>query len=602
MYGYPQPGVPPSTEKLTTLFVGGISAGVTDDFMNSLLSACGPLQSFKRLTNPNGKPQGFGFAEFEEPDSVQRALTLLHGKTIPAVEPGAPNKSLVVRADDKTKAYLQMYESQRIRTDQDDAADMTAETLISSIIDQSAAAARASGNAALNEAQAAVPPHLRDLQESDLPENQRGLVISEIALFRDKAMKRDKEVPDTTRMASRAAGVGGFSRGAGPIPSGPKERVWGKPQGKPAPEPSQPSSRKGSWDRGPISRDPRLPTGFVKGHDAIPAEDGKSDEELERERKATRRREEDESFRDRERRYEAREDQRLASLERLIMRTQAAAKAKEIDRVEIRERLHVWDDDESDELFYTDCARWRSQRTRHLAIERAADERSREIEARQAEHLRVESEAFLARQNAEIQSLAEEQRKAGMLLDDKPIKLSIGGTATGAGNASDANKSGLAAGAKPKVTAPVFGAEDEDDDTVQKKRAPLQKIDFGGVEASGRQERLETLKASVKKDKESVFKAKIRWDGITDELIEGKLERLIKHKMIDYLGELDDDDLVMFVIEHLKDHKPASKLVEGLEPVLVEEAEEFVLVIWRQLVFESLSYSEGMETDNIMVE
>ena len=36
------------------------------------------------------------------------------------------------------------------------------------------------------------------------------------------------------------------------------------------------------------------------------------------------------------------------------MRTQAAAKTKEIDKVEIRERLHVWDDDESDELFYTD--------------------------------------------------------------------------------------------------------------------------------------------------------------------------------------------------------------------------------------------------------
>ena len=191
-----------------------------------------------------------------------------------------------------------------MRTDlvfqQDDAADMTAETLISSIIDQSAAAAKASGNAALNEAQAAVPPHLRDLQESDLPENQRGLVISEIALFRDRAMKRDKEVPDTTRMASRAAGVGGFARGTGPIPSGPKERVWGKSQGKPVPEQNQqPPPRKGSWDRGFGSRDFRPPTGFVKGQDAISLEDGdKSDGELERERKTSRRREEDESFRD----------------------------------------------------------------------------------------------------------------------------------------------------------------------------------------------------------------------------------------------------------------------------------------------------------------
>jgi hypothetical protein len=37
--------------------------------------------------------------------------------------------------------------------------------------------------------------------------------------------------------------------------------------------------------------------------------------------------------------------------------------------------------------------------------------------------------------------------------------------------------------------------------------------------------------------------------------------------MIKYLGELDDDDMVMFVVEHLKDHKPPAKIVEGLEPV-----------------------------------
>jgi hypothetical protein len=37
--------------------------------------------------------------------------------------------------------------------------------------------------------------------------------------------------------------------------------------------------------------------------------------------------------------------------------------------------------------------------------------------------------------------------------------------------------------------------------------------------------------------------------------------------MVKYLGELEDDDVVMFVIEHLKDHKSPAKLVEGLEPV-----------------------------------
>ena len=50
-------------------------------------------------------------------------------------------------------------------------------------------------------------------------------------------------------------------------------------------------------------------------------------------------------------------------------------------------------------------------------------------------------------------------------------------------------------------------------------------------------------------------------------MIDRKLEPLVKRQMMKYLGELEDDDLIMFVLEHLKDHKGPHKLVEGLEPV-----------------------------------
>jgi RNA-binding protein 25 len=217
------------------------------------------------------------------------------------------------------------------------------------------------------------------------------------------------------------------------------------------------------------------------------------------------------------------------------MRTRDLETNHSRDRDEMRERLHVWDDDESDEPFYTDryvpsnlyilianeaCirSRWRAQRARHLATEHAADEKSRALEARQAEHLRIESETFLARQMAEMQSLAEEQRKAGLLLDDgAPVKLSISAAGHGSGTKDADAKATSSATAmnKPKPPAGVFGIEDEDEG-VQKRKVPLVKIDFGGVEAAGRQERLDKLKASVKKDKETLFKTKIRWDGIND--------------------------------------------------------------------------------------
>ena len=52
-------------------------------------------------------------------------------------------------------------------------------------------------------------------------------------------------------------------------------------------------------------------------------------------------------------------------------------------------------------------------------------------------------------------------------------------------------------------------------------------------------------------------------------VVDRKFEPLVKRLMMKYLGELEDDDLVMFVLEHLKDHKGPQKLVEGLEPVRI---------------------------------
>lgn len=50
-------------------------------------------------------------------------------------------------------------------------------------------------------------------------------------------------------------------------------------------------------------------------------------------------------------------------------------------------------------------------------------------------------------------------------------------------------------------------------------------------------------------------------------MVDRKFEPLVKRLMVTYLGELEDDDLIMFVLEHLKDHKSPQKLVDGLEPV-----------------------------------
>ncbi|KAH7910485.1 hypothetical protein BJ138DRAFT_1135995 [Hygrophoropsis aurantiaca] len=585
--------VPPQAQKQATLFVGSISGGITDAFLNSLLSACGSVKSFKRLITPANKPQGFGFAEFDDPDSALRCLTLLQNVELPALEDGCANKKLLIKADEKTKLFLDAYQAQRMKTDTDEAIMTQAKAKVDELVAEINKASQAAANSGLlDKEKYVIPPHLHDLQEADLPETQRGLVISEIAQFRERAAKREREKLKDARDAMPAL--------ANVAPSGPKVREWGKPQ------PQSPSGKGASQQGyGKGSQGYSKPVGFVKAEDSgaatgaltddrgVPGKGGKTDEELEKDRKDARRRDEEVSFRDRERRYEPRERARIAGLERAIARQNAIKEAEDRDRVEMQARLDVWDDDESDELFYVDRVRWRQTRARRLAAEEAADAESRVYEERETENLRIESEKFLARQMEDMQALAEEQRKAGMLLDDgAPVKLNM------SLNPAPVKTENVA----KETKAAVFGQEEEEEESIKKRKVPLVKLDFSAAEGDKAKERLQMIKESVPHDKETLFKAKVRWDGLSDTMIDRKLEPLVKRQMVKYLGELEDDDLIMFVLEHLKDHKGPQKLVEGLEPVLEEEAQEYAISIWRQIIFESMAYGEGLHTERLMVD
>ncbi|KAH9947466.1 hypothetical protein B0H21DRAFT_691986 [Amylocystis lapponica] len=581
--------VPPQP-KATTLFIGSISGGITDSFLNALLAACGPISSFKRLITPANKPQGFGFAEFQDPDSALRATALLNGVELPALEDGCVNKKLLVKADEKTKMFLDAYQAQKMMTDAEEnflqQCKARVNNLLAEINKQSQEAA---SNGLIDKEKYVIPPHLHDLQEADLPETQRGLVMTEIAQFRERAAKREREKMRDVR-ENQPAVLG--------APSGPKVREWGKPQ-LPGQQESPLGASSASQGFGKGAQGYSKPVGFVKAEEGASSPDSrilsgksaKSDEEMEADRREARRRDEENSFRDRERRYEPRERARIQALERTVARERALKEAEERDRIEMRSRLDIWDDDESDELFYTDRARWRSMRSRRLAAEQAADEESRLYEEREADNFRRESEEFLARQMDEMQALQDEQRKAGMLLDDgAPVKLNVS-------LAAAVPK----AEAGPKEKATVFGQEEDEEEGMRKRKAPLVKLDLaeGGEKT---RERLEKIKASVPRDRETLFKSKVRWDGVSEVMIDRKLEPLVKRQMMKYLGELEDDDLVMFVLEHLKDHKGPQKLIEGVEPVLEEEAVEFTISIWRQIIFESMAYGEGLHTEKMLVD
>jgi len=84
----------------------------------------------------------------------------------------------------------------------------------------------AAQNGLLDKEKYVIPPHLHDLQEADLPETQRGLVMTEIAQFRERSAKRERE--KDAGCETRYACLG--------APSGPNERV-GQTQNQPQASP-----------------------------------------------------------------------------------------------------------------------------------------------------------------------------------------------------------------------------------------------------------------------------------------------------------------------------------------------------------------------------
>lgn len=81
----PQPIQPQSKEEIIkTLFVGGITEGAGgDEGIERILRAAGNLRKWFRATDAEDKPCKFGFAEYEDPESLAVAIEVLKDIEVP---------------------------------------------------------------------------------------------------------------------------------------------------------------------------------------------------------------------------------------------------------------------------------------------------------------------------------------------------------------------------------------------------------------------------------------------------------------------------------------------------------------------------------------
>ena len=96
--------VPPTKDEvLRTIFVGGITEGAGGDAgMERILRCAGNLRRWTRAMDADDKACRFGFAEYEDPDSLSTAIDVLKNVEVP-VKPQAVKESTGEDEDKKVE-------------------------------------------------------------------------------------------------------------------------------------------------------------------------------------------------------------------------------------------------------------------------------------------------------------------------------------------------------------------------------------------------------------------------------------------------------------------------------------------------------------------
>jgi hypothetical protein len=635
---------PPTREEVArTIFVGGMgSEAPEDEAIENILRCAGKLRRWTRARDADDKKCKFGFAEYEDVDSLEAANELFgQGIEVPAFKAGqviregedneVKQTRLLVIVDEQSHKYIEEWTSKR-NEDEDarqfrlDSCKDDMRQCITSLTNTTAFTANAAVNGDANGAAgdangeqrngdnpevpyATLNPDGED-ELADIPEDVRPGIRAEIAAFRDRSIRRDldklrqeEEMEQKERqraMGSRLSRLASPPRGstANGIPVGPRDRTTG-PSGAPS---------------GPRGHRGQMPSDYVNGVTFVGAngaingislnredEDAEeSDEELEARRRKRREEELEKQYLDQERKWLNRERVSGSARQRDRENEARTKDQKERQKEIMVERLRNWNDDEESRLgheeYYVDRSAWLRKRGTYRDGEARRDDADRANELKEANsqqariaEARGQADAFLDQLDNDIASRSNaEPATAG-----GAFKLSLGAAK------SKASAATAAAPVSKRTVAELEGLmEDEDDAATAGRKTSLKPLaDTSTLPTNGadlsdeeRAAARQQLAAEIPSDADALFAYKIRWKSLSADSIETQIRPMVEKKVVEYLG-VQEELLVHAVVDGIKNNRAPEELVGELEPALEEEAKLLVKKVWRLVVF--LSESEG---------
>ena len=642
---------PPTREEVArTIFVGGMGDDAPEDeAIENILRCAGKLRRWTRARDADDKKCKFGFAEYEDVDSLEAANELFgQGIEVPAfkagqlIREGESNEikqiKLLVVIDEQSQKYIEEWTGKR-NEDEDarqfrlDGCKEDMRQCLTSITNTDSFMANAALNGNTDDPlHDANGEHKEDENDevvnipltaqteddlADVPEDMRATVAAEIRNFRDRSNRRDldrlrQEEEMEQKERQRAAGSR-MSRLASPprgvpagstngIPLGPRDRTAG-PSGAPS---------------GPRGHRGQMPSDYVNGVTFVGAngavngislnredEDAEeSDEELEARRRKKREEDLEKQYMDQERKWLNRERVSNSARQRDRENEARSNEQKERQKETMLDRLRKWNDDEEYRLgheeYYVDRSAWLRKRGAYRDTEARRDDSDRAHEIKETSSQQVrdaeargQADAFLDQLDSDIatRSNAEPAAPGGA------FKLSLGAAKNKVSAAASA-----AAPAPKRNVADLEGLLEDEEDAAAAGRKPALKpladtstLPTNGADLSDedRAAARQQLAAEIPSDVDALFAYKVRWASLSSDNIETQIRPMVEKKVVEYLG-VQEELLVHAVVDGIKNHRAPEELVGELEPALEEEAKLLVKKVWRLVVFMSESEGRGL--------
>jgi len=150
----------------------------------------------------------------------------------------------------------------------------------------------------------------------------------------------------------------------------------------------------------------------------------------------------------------------------------------------------------------------------------------------------------------------------------------------------------------------VFNQDDEADHGPRKRRlqrlddeddkpAPLLQLPQKPTTAEDKRKCIKNLIERIPTGKEQLFAYKLDWSMVDPSLMSKRIKPWVNKKIVEYIGE-EEPTLSDFICHKVMEHSTPTNVLQDIAMVLDEEAEVFVVKMWRLLIYETEAKKLGL--------